>query len=182
MAYYHVSSYARDGQTYFLNQKPLQQYIDQFESFSVDNYTQFINACDLIPDAILQKTGIRKSKWLCELVFESVRRESFCQAPRRMHSIYLCNSLEEAKAFNEKFRGNTASVFEAIFDGPVYQFNMTLFTIAEEYLFDHITNLSEIIYEQLRSYACEYWSQKQPMQQTEYIYEGTVELKLILDK
>ena len=84
--------------------------------------------------------------------------------------------------FNENFRENKASVFEAIFDGTVHQFNMKLFTIAEEYLFDNITAPSETIYQQLRTYACEYWSQKHPMEQIEYIYEGTVKLRLVLDQ
>lgn len=179
MAYYHVSSYAKDGQVYFLNQKPLQQYIDEFEAFSVNNYAQFVDTCNLIPTTILQETGIRKSKWLCELIFENVRKESFYQLPRRMHSIYLCKSLEEAQVFNRSFRKNEASIFEAIFEGTVYQFDMNLFTLAEEYLFNHSMILSENIYKQVKSYAYEYWSQKLPMKQIEYMYEGTVKLKIV---
>lgn len=51
------------------------------------------SAIVLIPTTILQETGIRKSKWLCELIFENVRKESFYQSPRRMHSFYLLRRL-----------------------------------------------------------------------------------------
>lgn len=182
MPYYHVSSYAKDGQVYLLSEKPLQSYIDEIESFSADSYLQFFNACDLIPDDILHKTGIRKSKWLCELVFESVRRENFNYAPRRLHSIYLCSSLEEARTFNEKYRSNRASIFETVFSGTVHQFDMAIFTVAEEYLFTHMSQLSEDVYTQLRTHACEYWGHNHPMEQVEYLYEGTVVLKLVIGR
>lgn len=179
MTYYHVSSYAQDGQIYFANRKPLQEYIDQFESFSVDNYAQFIKTCDAIPDTILQDTGIRKSKWLCELVFEKIRKENFEWAPRRLHSIYLCSSLEEAKLFNKRFRENKAFIFEAIFEGNAYQFDMNIFTCAEEYLAENIVDVSEKVYEDLKDYAFEYWKQKSLIKQKECLYEGNVELRRI---
>ena len=179
MAYYHVSTKAKDGQIYFINQKPLQKYIDHFEAFPVENYLQFANACNMIPDAIVQETDIRKSKWLCELIFENVRRKNFNWAPRRQHSVYLCGSFREASLFNEEFRENKASIFEAIFDGVAHQFNMDIFTCAEEYLFSHITDLSEAVYEYLVSCAFEYWKQRPPMERIEYIYEGTVELRRV---
>lgn len=179
MTYYHVSSYAENGDIYKVGEKPLKKYIDRFSTLNADNYAAFINSCDSINESIFDKTGWRKSKWLCELIFESIRKDKYKNAPRRMYSVYLCNSLDEACMFNEQYRNGTAKTFEVDLDGYVHSFDMKLFTKAEELLNANISNINEALYNKIKLYAFEYWSQKIPMQEVEHLFEGTVVLKII---
>lgn len=178
MEFYHVSSYATDGQIYLPDNKSLQKYITSFEALNVSTYEYFVTeACNMIPSTVEDETGIRKSKWLCELIFENIRKEKTEWAPRRMHSVFLCASLEEAQLFNKEFRGGTASVFKAIFEGNPHAFDMNVFTRAEEYLHQHMSEIHEPVYEQLRFYALEYWERRRPLEKAEWLYEGRVKLK-----
>lgn len=179
MPYYHVSSFAKDGDIYYPNQKPLQKYIDEIESFVIHNYSTFLNAYNSIPDNIQEKTGIRKTKWICEAIFESIRKECFSYAPRRLHSIYLCGTIEEALHFNRNFRNNNGNIFQVTINGSVHKYNMQIFTTAEEFLFENSSNISESVYECIKTYAIEYWSQTSHTKQVEYLYEGVAILKQV---
>ena len=51
---------------------------------------------------VFRDTGRTPEKWLCESLFESVRKQRYCECPTQIYGTFLCKELDESRKFNSK--------------------------------------------------------------------------------
>lgn len=153
--FFHVSSYAKEGQVFTKQSK---MNFDFCEYICINDFSIYENALsnykEMIKIGFASKTGRISSKWLCEAIFESVRKQYYSTMPSRVWGIYLCKTKNEATIFNQNFRGSKGRVFEVNVSNVV-RFNMNLFTEAHELIVD--SDFSVQSYEKALLYAHAYW-------------------------
>lgn len=167
MTYYHVSSYLREGDYLTRKTKNNFDYCCYASICDVSTYEKFIECYQqLCLSNVQQNTGRTAAKWICEAVFEYVRKNEFSDKPSRIWGFYLSSTTAEARTFLQKERqpwidasGNlrTAHIFEINIPDTqkVHCFNMDFYTEADRKL--HLDKLDRSTYNFILSKAREYW-------------------------
>ena len=189
MVFYHVSSYRKDGDILDPNQKMSLRYLNtnktneaiynilfnayqkNFSDF-VDSYKEF---CD---SKIFEETGRCPNKWLCEVLFESVREDIKYKLPSRLKGIFLCDCYKDAIEFRDKKNRQNGTIFRVIVpDGDYQCFDMNLFTKADNILYKY--GLNESTYKDVIEIGKNYWNGcEKSFSSKEYIYDnGPIKLE-----
>ena len=158
MVYYHVSSQLHVGYTIY----PFQKSFSGWSKFAYDadfhNYLDVVKSYDhLMMSNVLCDTGRTPEKWLCEALFESVRKQKYPDCPTRIYGTFLCKELDDSRIFNQTKRKGSGTIFVVNVKDDVDFFNMQLFTDAESSLHQ---GLSETIYQKCIELAVEYWESR----------------------
>ena len=121
-----------------------------------------------------QETGRKPHKWLCETVFENIRKKHFADCPSRIYGIYLCETLGDAISFRNNIRKGIGSIFEVSIPDNVDYFDMNLFTQAETLLHGSVNDRE--MFQVCIGLANRYWAKKNDnlIVEKEYIYENIV--------
>ena len=190
MIFYHVSTHRKDGDILDPNIKmslmyrkskktnkmiydPLfNAYQKGFNNF-VAYYNEFRNS------NILEETGRRPSKWLCEVIFELARQENDLCLPSRLRGVFLCDCYEDDMQFGNSNRQNGSIYSVTIPDDDYKCFNMDLFQEAEVLINDK--GLDENTFEDVLKIAKSYWKGcEKSCPSREYIYDaGSVKLSVL---
>lgn len=122
-------------------------------------------------------TGRDESKWLCETIFESVRKEKYCNMPSRIWGIYLSSTLEEARKFRHDYRRDPQTnphIYEIKIPETikVCSFDMNKFTLADETIRENKFDIES--YKNAIDLANQYWSGSSTGIQNEYLVDCTV--------
>ena len=93
--YYHVSSYISEGQKLTANTKNNLEYRQYISTCEVSTYHKFVESYQKINnDETYQQTGWSVEKWMCEAIFEYVRKEEYPDKPSRIWGLFLSKNLE----------------------------------------------------------------------------------------
>lgn len=156
MYYYHVSTQLSAGTTIHPYGKTFSGWSDYSYTCKITNEQDFFAVLKLLESStVFNDTGRKPEKWLCEILFENVRRSRFNNHTSRIYGTYLCGSIKEAEMFNEKYRENKAKIFIVELSETVPFYDMHLFTQAKELIEN--AHIQEGIYTQIISLANEYW-------------------------
>ena len=158
MVYYHVSSQLYVG--YIIH--PLQKTFNGWSKIAYDadihHYADFTKFYDLLMKSdVLQDTGRTPEKWLCESLFESVRKQRYLDCPTRIYGTFLCKELDNSRIFNNEERKGKGTIFMVDTKNTVDFFDMQLFTDAEISLYQ---GLNEKIYQECFGLAVKYWESR----------------------
>lgn len=155
--FYHVSTHAHAGDIYSRETKNNFNECKYVSSHVPSSYEE---ACQLLDymreNSFGAKTGKSPEKWLCEAIFENVRKNCFSNLPSRIWGVFLCDSLEMATSFKEKERKPETKIFGVcISEDAVQRFNMNLFTVACDSL---VRSFSSESYQRAVCFAQKYWA------------------------
>ena len=159
MHYYHVSSHAKEGQIFT---KETKNNFNYCEFMCVNDFSTYEKSFNLYKEMLkmdlYSKTGRNASKWLCEAIFEYVRKHNnHTDLPSRVWGVYLCDTKEHAKEFKNNERGKESKIFEVNVCSAI-TLNMNLFTQAHKEIVE--TDFSAQSYENVVNYANAYWTGK----------------------
>lgn len=168
MVYYHVSSQLHVGYTIY----PLQKTFNGWSRFAYDAgiycYADFTKSYDFLMESnVFRDTGRTPEKWLCESLFESVRKQRYPDCPTRIYGTFLCKELDDSRIFNCKERKGKGTIFVVDTKNDVDFFDMQLFTNAEMSLYHGV---SEEIYQNCIELADKYWKSRNNEKITEKEY------------
>lgn len=161
MTYYHVSSYIYENQCLTQKTKNCRCFCEYISNCYARNYNEYKAYFDELKCYRLDEiTGRDVSKWICEAIFDEVRKTMFLNYPSRIWGVYLIDSLEKACEFRKKYRDvNSAKIFEInVPEEDVFCFDMSIFTLANEEI--RKTGFSFDSYNRARKLAELYWSGK----------------------
>lgn len=180
MVYYHVSRQLHVGDTIYPQQKSFCGWSEFAFNTNIRNYTDFERNYNYLKDSdVFQVTGRTFAKWLCETLFESIRRQRYSNYPTRIYGTFLCKELSESRIFNIAERKGNGTIFIVQTKEPVDFFDMQLFTDAESSL----NGVSEDIYNNCLGLAVKYWESKnnESITKKEYICMENLLLREIID-
>lgn len=175
MKYYHVSSQLHEGCQINPVNKKFSGLSHYAEETKIKDEKDFINVYNYLKDFnVKMKTGRTPEKWLCEIIFENIRKQYYNSMPSRIYGTYLCANLDEARRFNREYRDGKASIFELDIDDEVLFFDMNIFTLAETSLYS-ITDVKNV-FENCEKLAHNYWSEfcENSIKEKEYIYDKNI--------
>ena len=173
MKYYHVSTQLHEGYQIIPSQKSFLGWSRYAENAKVLEENEFIEVFNYLKASDVEiKTGRRPQKWLCEILFENIRKQYYSNRPSRIYGTYLCKDLDEAMQFNQLYRKGKASIFEVDIDENVVFFDMNIFTRAETSL----DSISDNTFASCVNLAHYYWSSagEESITQKEYIYDQPI--------
>ena len=177
MKFYHVSSLIEEGMElsrYSKNNRCFCEYASNCYATCYSEFLRYYN--EFKSYGIEQLTGRDESKWICETIFEFVRKEKYCNMPSRIWGIYLSMTLEEARKFRHDYRKQSKNphIYEIeISDSiKVCSFDMDRFTLADEKIRKNRFNVES--YENAIELAIQYWSGCSTGEQNEYLVDCTV--------
>lgn len=176
--FYHVSTYARTGSIYSRGTKNNFNECNYVSSHAPSSYEE---ACWLLgymrENSFGENTGKLPEKWLCEAIFENVRKSCFSNLPSRIWGVFLCDSLEMATSFKEKERKPETKIFEVCTsEDAVQRFDMNRFTVACDSI---VENFSSESYQRAVCCAQQYWANEDG---NNYSPEFLTETVLIIGK
>lgn len=181
MVYYHVSRRRKIGDIISPQQKPFGAWSRFAYTTTIEGYTDFIKTHDYLQTSgVFQETGRTFEKWLCETLFESVRKQRYPNCPTRIYGTFLCKEFSESRMFNETEREGDGTIFRVRTKESVDYFDMKLFTDAESSLH---CGISEGVYNYCLEKAVKYWESKNDasVTQKEYICMENLLLSEIVD-
>ena len=92
--YYHVSSYISEGQILTAKTKNNFEYRQYISTCDVSTYCKFVESYQKIDtDETCQQTGWSVEKWMCEAIFEYVRKKEYMDKPSRIWGLFLSKNL-----------------------------------------------------------------------------------------
>ena len=172
MKYYHVSTRLSAGTTIHPYDKPFSVWSDYSYKCAVSNEQELFDVLSFLKSStVFNDTGRTPEKWLCEILFENVRRSRFNNHANRIYGTYLCGSIKDAEMFNEKYRENKAKIFMVELSETVPFYDMHLFTKAQELIESAYSQAG--IYTQIVRLAIDYWEgcNNDAIIEKEYIYD-----------
>lgn len=97
MVYYHVSSYVSEKQVLThksKNNRCFCEYVSNYSNDGYENYELYYNELlNYQPEKI---TGRDTSKWICEAVFDGIRKKCFPEKPSRIWGVFLSKDYDSA--------------------------------------------------------------------------------------
>lgn len=183
MIFYHVSSLIQEGMElsrYSKNNRCFCEYASNCYATCYSEFLKYYNEYKAYD--INRITGRDESKWICETIFESVRKEKYCNMPSRIWGIYLSSTLDEAKEFRDKYRDpSKAHIYEIEIPDSikVCSFDMDKFTLADEIIRKNGFDIES--YKNAIEHANEYWSRGSIGVQNEYLVDCTVVVGELID-
>ncbi len=177
--YYHVSSSIKENQVLKMKTKRLAYFCDivwAFDTSSLYNCETLLNILNNLNAE--EQTHRHNSKWLCEAIFEYIRKTEFPNDPSRVWGVFVVPTYEEAVEFKSKYRAEKANIFEII-QSPenVFRYDMGFFDIAHKPIEEGL-NIDTFIN------ACEaarrYWKHEISSENPffEYIIDGTHDIQV----
>ena len=158
MIYYHVSIQRNIGDVICPQQKSFSGWSEFVYNTSIRSYSDFAKIHDYLKASdVFRVTERTFAKWLCETLFESIRKQRYPNYPTRIYGTFLCKELSESRMFNKTEREGNGTIFLVHTKEPVDYFDMQLFTDAECSLYNGI---SEDIYNYCFEKAVKYWESK----------------------
>lgn len=174
MIYYHVSSCVSEKQLLTRETKKHRcycEYICSCDSVDYEKYKNDYN--EFLKNKIDQNTGRDAAKWICEAVFEGVRKKCFPEKPSRVWGIYLSNSYENAIKFLNNYRDpETAHIYEVNIKFKILGFDMSFFTKADERI--RKESFSFASYQHAIDLAKDYWNECVQNEMDEYIVDDEI--------
>lgn len=169
MVYYHVSRQLHMGDVIYPQKKSFSGWSEFAYNTIIRSYSDFAEIHDYLKISdVFQVTKRTFAKWLCETLFESIRKQRYPNCPTRIYGTFLCKELSESRTFNKAEREGNGTIFRVHTKAPVDYFDMQLFTDAECSLYNGI---SEEVYNYCLEKAVKYWESKNDasVTQKEYI-------------
>ena len=168
--YYHVSSLRKEGDKLLRTDKIGYDYCCYASSCDLSTFEKYIECYNnLLLSNVYAMTHRTAQKWICEYIFEKVRKYHYPDLPSRLWGIFLTNSLEAAKEFlYEKRNYPVYMIFEIVIkdEESVHCFDMDIFTKAHTNL--ETDPLNPSFYNEAFELAKQYW-------ETNNTYTGTKE-------
>ena len=132
--YYHVSSLRNTGDQLLHNTKIGYDYCCYATSCDLSTFEKYVECYNsLCLSRVYETTHRTASKWICEFIFEKVRRYYYSNLPSRLWGLYLTSSFDDAKEFLYSERNYWGSkIFEIVIpnENDVHCFDMNVFTKA----------------------------------------------------
>lgn len=157
--YYHVSSQRCEGDRLLHTGKIGYDYCCYATSCDLSTFEKYVECYNnLCLSNVYAHTKRTASKWICEYIFEKVRRYHYPEFPSRLWGIYLTSSFEEAKAFLYAERAYSGSkIFEIIVsdENKVHCFDMKIFTKAHTNI--ESDSINPRCYDEAFNLAKQYW-------------------------
>ena len=157
--YYHVSSKRYEGDKLLHTGKVGYDYCCYASSCDVSTFEKYVDCYrNLCLSNVYAKTQRTASKWICEYIFENVRKNKYSHLPSRLWGLYLTSSFQEAKEFlyaERNYANSTIFEIKVPNESEVHCFDMNIFTNA------HINiekePLNPNFYNRAFELANEYW-------------------------
>ena len=176
MIFYHVSSLVQEGMElsrYSKNNRCFCEYASNCYATCYSEFLKYYNEFKAYD--IYRITKRDEAKWICETVFESVRKEKYCDMPSRIWGIYLSSTLVEAKEFRNNYRYiSKAHIYKIEIPETikVCSFDMNKFTLADEMIRKNEFDVES--YKNAIDLANQYWLGCSTGIQNEYLVDCTV--------
>lgn len=176
MVYYHVSRRIQEEKLLNKSTKKDKEYCQNISNCTAKNYKEFyILFQEMYKNPhLIMRTKTLPSKWICEAIFEFVRKQSYPNMPSRVWGVFLCKTYEEAKIFNKNERENNGHIYAIHLseNAKIYEFNMIWYSLANELIEEQKFSIDS--YNIAIKYAKQYWSGAIINKEMEYITEHDV--------
>lgn len=182
--FYHVSSYIHTNEILKKGTKPNGEFCNLICTSNISTLPEIeVLLKKLNSMKVLEKTGRPSGKWLCEAIFEHVRKTEFPNNPSRVWGIFVTRTYNDAERFKLNCRTEKANIFEIMqplknaFKYDMYFWDQAYIPI-EKCI--KLNGLNEEIINNALEFARKYWSQEtsdgNPLY--EYIIDGTNDLQI----
>lgn len=172
--FYHVSSFIHENLILTKEGKPHQEMCNLICGFDIST----LSKCEVLFNIINKlnintDTGRQNDKWLCEAIFEYIRKIEYPNNPSRMWGLFVVSTYEEAKKFNLNYRNGNAKIFEI--KQPIenaFKYDMYFFDLAHQLIKN--SGLNYLTFGNACENARYYWQHKQCIENSfpEYIIDG----------
>jgi len=132
---------------------------------------EFYDCLDYLKSSsVYLDTDRTPEKWICETLFENIRKKHFQNHPSRIYGTYLCKTLADAKEFKRTYRPESAKIFEVEISDVVNFYDMSIFTKAESIIYG--SSIKDSSYEICIQLAFDYWNSQNNCKviEKEYLY------------
>ena len=175
--FFHVSSHSSEGMYLIKESKPFQELCDLI----CEADTSSLDKCKDLLKEINQKNNYpdnekrRDDKWLCEAIFEYVRKTEYPDNPSRVWGVFVVDTPEKAEEFIIKSnRKKESKIFEIVQPVEnVFEYDMSFFDFAHVPIVQKGLNMST--FENACERAKSYWRHARYDKEAfiEYIIDGT---------
>ncbi len=180
VTFYHVSSHICEN---YILKKENKPYPDLCNLICESDVSTISKCKDLLkkikqlnPDEEINRPN---GKWLCEAIFEYVRKTEYPQYPSRVWGVFVTRTYKDAEEFNFEARKGRANIFEIVQPiENVFEFDMQLFSLACDPMVK--PGLNDITINDAFNYAKLYWSREKGKEkpQLEYIIDGAHDIQV----
>lgn len=175
MKYYHVSSQLEVGARIIPCKKTFMGWSSFSDKTTITNEQEFYDCLEFLKKSpVYRDTDRTPEKWVCEILFENIRKNYFFDHPSRIYGTYLCQSVTEAIRFKQKYRNADSKIFEVEIEDNVNYYDMQLFTIAESSIYG--SSFQNSVYNTCIKLAYDYWNSQgnSSISEKEYLYDKEI--------